>query len=580
MNNNNTIVTTVHHLTSRDMQLKEVKSKKEQRRRLLWLISLVFLIQTSFAAPNYPASIYAASKISVQAFSIAPYTPLPANHIDIGRMLSYEIRQQLSESNRLETNSDIPALLLVGKVLSFQNNVLDVQAVVYDVDKLLASSRVQQQMPAGDNWQKPVEMLAGQLLDQLMSQVLGQNLSSAQPYYPPSSYHYPDSYQDSYYTSWGWWRGNLPQYIQQPYVIQQPGRFEQYGEPERHHRNHDSRPEAEHRDEHAYGQPAGNHQDTDFNGRGKERDQKHGNHQHPKPIESGSSDLSSTPNVLYVPGPQPIKGVDVRYGNNLPEPPANPGSATSGQSGNAANTSTDTLGTSGEANQHRRHRERESHESGFANNSGNAAVLTAPATEIKQAPASTTQPVTNIVPRISATNPASSVNSASAPIPQPAADSNVLQSQGNSARQTVTPATFSNPGISTPTAPIVAPVHGSSRSSAFESAPTPSLPAAPAPSATPAASFSPPAVSTPASAPAPSFQPVAPVISAPAPVPAPVPAPAPVSITPSPAVSAPISAPPVSAPAPSPAPAPSAPVAAPVPAPAPAAAPPKPRTDH
>lgn len=155
-----------------------------------------------------------ATKILVEPFTTAASADLPVSHLDVAALLTEAIRKQLDDENRLQADLRLPALKLVGVVLSYKNSRLDVQAELYDGQHYLTYSRVEREIdPAGD-WQADIDLIAEQLLDELIAELRRpQKQGSSQRFnFSPNHCVNPQGYagdsacNNGYYSDWGWWR--------------------------------------------------------------------------------------------------------------------------------------------------------------------------------------------------------------------------------------------------------------------------------------------------------------------------------------------------------------------------------------
>lgn len=155
-----------------------------------------------------------ATKILVEPFTTAASADLPVSHLDVAALLTEAIRKQLDDENRFQADLRLPALKLVGVVLSYKNSRLDVQAELYDGQHYLAYSRVEREIdPAGD-WQADIDLMAEQLLDELIAELRRpQKQGSSQRFnFSPNHCVNPQGYagdsacNNGYYSDWGWWR--------------------------------------------------------------------------------------------------------------------------------------------------------------------------------------------------------------------------------------------------------------------------------------------------------------------------------------------------------------------------------------
>lgn len=98
-----------------------------------------------------------------------------------------------------------------------------VQGELYDDDRFLVYSRVNRRLAANEGWGQGLELVAAQLLDELMGKMreLQQQAAlarGARQYiyygntYYASPYYSNQYYYDPYYSGWGWWRRSRDYY--------------------------------------------------------------------------------------------------------------------------------------------------------------------------------------------------------------------------------------------------------------------------------------------------------------------------------------------------------------------------------
>ncbi len=176
------------------------------------------------------------SKIYVAPFTASANLQLPDVHGDAVKVLTRALEQQLLEENRLQTASGIHSLTLQGVILSYQEDVIEVQGELYDDEEFLTYSRVKRHIEPGDDWQQGLDLVVEQMLDDLMRKMADVQREDYVPYYAATPRYfvvdnryyygvdyYSSSYYDPYYADWGWWR-HYP----------------------RHHHNHDQHPHEDH----------------------------------------------------------------------------------------------------------------------------------------------------------------------------------------------------------------------------------------------------------------------------------------------------------------------------------------------
>ncbi len=126
--------------------------------------------------------------------------------IEARKNLKQAIRQQLLEENLLQEDITVHSLALKTVILSYENNIFEVQAELYDDDEFLVYSRVKRQIFPNDDWMLAEQLIAEQLLDELIT-----NLRARTAYIerlrPNADYTAYAAYPIGvYYGSWGWWR--------------------------------------------------------------------------------------------------------------------------------------------------------------------------------------------------------------------------------------------------------------------------------------------------------------------------------------------------------------------------------------
>lgn len=210
------------------------------------LVSGGFLLQprASLAASAY--QLQADTKIHVESFKTAETTVLPINHADFAAQLTEAVRQQLDDENRLQTDLRLPALKLVGAIVSYRDSLLNVQVELYDGKQYLAYSRVERQLDPDGDWKEDGELMAEQLLDELMSQikqppeqVINLPVSDCHGYRPTTDCNDIDR------RDWGWWRQGADEH--RDHGAKPP-------RPAVKHPPHDEHPGHEHDDRHVAGE--------------------------------------------------------------------------------------------------------------------------------------------------------------------------------------------------------------------------------------------------------------------------------------------------------------------------------------
>jgi hypothetical protein len=151
------------------------------------------------------------SKIRIDFVTAADFS-IP---MDPRKMLLTSLTQQLEQENRLQTDDMIHSLSLKVMVLSFEDDIIEVQGELYDGDAFLAYSRVKRLIPRKDGWLPGIDLVAQQLLDELMNKMRLLQQTATGPstgrYVTYRNNYYGNNYNNSYYNdpyyiSWGWWR--------------------------------------------------------------------------------------------------------------------------------------------------------------------------------------------------------------------------------------------------------------------------------------------------------------------------------------------------------------------------------------
>lgn len=134
------------------------------------------------------------TKIYVYGLKSAANLQLPSNLAYAPSMLTDSISDQLAAANWLQTSPRYHSLSLYGVILSYQDGVIDVQGEVYDDDTFLAYSRVQRHVPPDGDWRAALNLVAEQLLDELMVKLLPSPAPGLAPQpLPQPPYPYPPS---------------------------------------------------------------------------------------------------------------------------------------------------------------------------------------------------------------------------------------------------------------------------------------------------------------------------------------------------------------------------------------------------
>lgn len=112
------------------------------------------------------------SRIYVFEITPAPSLQLPTGHGDALIQLSQDLRQQLARENKLQSDPRYHSLSFYGAILSYRDGVIDVQGELYDDEQFLVYSRVKRRLDINENWEVALNLIAEQLLDELMTKLL------------------------------------------------------------------------------------------------------------------------------------------------------------------------------------------------------------------------------------------------------------------------------------------------------------------------------------------------------------------------------------------------------------------------
>lgn len=153
------------------------------------------------------------TKIFVYPLTASPNLQLPVTRANAPKILTTAIQQQLYEAQRLQTDERVHSLSLYGVVLSYQNGIIDVQGEIYDDDQFLVYSRVTRRLEAGEDWNQGLNLVAEQMLDELMLKLYPPTQTGGgpsepcrfsgcrpTPWVPTTNIYLFDSY------CWGCWR--------------------------------------------------------------------------------------------------------------------------------------------------------------------------------------------------------------------------------------------------------------------------------------------------------------------------------------------------------------------------------------
>lgn len=144
------------------------------------------------------------SKIMVEPFGHYDRDSSPAQQA--AEKLTDKIIGQLGQENRLQVEIGTDSPTLYGVILSYQDATLDVQAELYDGGEYLAFSRVRRHVDQNEDMKPSLDLIAQQLLDELMGKMRDQQNSQQYFRADTSNSQTSDANLDSYYSRWGWWR--------------------------------------------------------------------------------------------------------------------------------------------------------------------------------------------------------------------------------------------------------------------------------------------------------------------------------------------------------------------------------------
>jgi len=208
----------MHHL---------IQTLVQYRLPVLLVLTLLVIVGCS-ASPSRGASKIVdfrqldLAKISIEHTPSTAVVSQPIQNNYALLLLENAIRLQLADENRLQTDDGIHSLRLQLKILSYQDNVLLAQGKLYDDNEYLVYSQVKRRFAANEDWEEVMELVAEQMLDELMLKMrdLQQSQISEAPTkyfaysssygnvrtYSPTIYSSNLSDSDPYYNNWGWWR--------------------------------------------------------------------------------------------------------------------------------------------------------------------------------------------------------------------------------------------------------------------------------------------------------------------------------------------------------------------------------------
>jgi hypothetical protein len=131
---------------------------------------------------------------------------LPSLHKDAAQELTKAIRNQLIGENHLQTNPDVHALRMVGLMLAYRDNTLEVHGELFDDDRFLVYTLVERHLEPDGDWTEGLNLLAEELLDELIGKLRELQTSSTLYFNPNDCYTNASRCGSSYYIGWGWWR--------------------------------------------------------------------------------------------------------------------------------------------------------------------------------------------------------------------------------------------------------------------------------------------------------------------------------------------------------------------------------------
>lgn len=209
-----------------------VQTLFQYRLPILLVLTLLVVIGCS-ASPSRGASKivdfrqHDLAKINIEHTPSTAVASQPIQNNYALLLLENAIRLQLADENRLQTDDSIHSLRLQLKILSYQDNVLLAQGKLYDDAEYLVYSQVKRRFAANEDWEEVMELVAEQMLDELMSNMrkLQQSAITEAPTryfaysnnyniynnvrprtYNTITYSSTPIYSDPYYNTWGWWR--------------------------------------------------------------------------------------------------------------------------------------------------------------------------------------------------------------------------------------------------------------------------------------------------------------------------------------------------------------------------------------
>lgn len=133
------------------------------------------------------------SKIYVDTFSSASNVQFPDKHENALNLLQQAIEHELFLQGLLQVDKNIHTLSLHGVILSYEDEVFDVQGELYNGDEFLVYSRVRRHLNINDDWERGITLIAKQMLAELMQKM---QLPEPKPHPVPLPDPVPDPTED------------------------------------------------------------------------------------------------------------------------------------------------------------------------------------------------------------------------------------------------------------------------------------------------------------------------------------------------------------------------------------------------
>lgn len=133
------------------------------------------------------------SKIYVDTFSSASNVQFPDKHENALNLLQQAIEHELFLQGLLQVDKNIHTLSLHGVILSYEDEVFDVQGELYNGDEFLVYSRVRRHLDINDDWEQGITLIAKQMLAELMQKM---QLPEPKPHPVPLPDPVPDPTED------------------------------------------------------------------------------------------------------------------------------------------------------------------------------------------------------------------------------------------------------------------------------------------------------------------------------------------------------------------------------------------------